>query len=144
MRISTIVISIIIFSGLTIGLSSIYTDMTEKYDVTNTTSSARIRSMNATNQIQATLGSMQNKTTNIAGKVAAFDITAFYDIGTLLFDIPVLIFQIPNILDGMITALAEPALGKLVVPSWFIVMVIGIITAIFVFAVLSMFLKREI
>jgi len=147
MKVSTVIIGMIIFSGLTIGLTSIYTGMVEKYDIRNTTSSAGIVGTNATNQLQTTLSDIENKTVGIAEKMTnPLNIpSAVLDASTLvILDIPRLILEVPNILNAMIMSLSGADIGKVGVPPWFITMIIAIVTVSFIFAILSLYLKRDI
>ena len=148
MKISSIVIAIILIGGVSMGMLTAYSDLTDRYDVLYTPQNTLLNSTNATDM--AWLDETENMNlilSNMSEKVTGFGehglISAFYDSILLLGDIADLLFAAPNVLTSMANSMFEEELG-IAMPSWVQPMFIGIIMAVIVFAVIAIFAKREV
>lgn len=132
MTFQTIIINILIFSGLVIGMTTFYTELHVNYGVDTTDISSFDQTLNATQQIntmEETIRTAQNSP------------AAFVDvIATGTFNTINLIFSTPNIIASILVDI-----GSIVgIPTWVTSLVLGGVATIILMLFLRGIIKLEL
>lgn len=138
MKTATLLIAITVFSGIALGMTSLYSDMQYSYAPTNSSSMTGINALNGTiNDINDDMRSMQNHSIGFGTK-GLTDATKYAD-GMLAFlDLAGILSNIPNIFSSLLMS----SFG-FYVPEWFITLIIVSVTIIVVLNVANMFIRTE-
>jgi hypothetical protein len=139
MEIRSLLISILVFSAVTIGLSNFYTELHQNYGVASPESTAFL---NATSEITETTQEMQEKFSNSSiTNIPTLGIA--YTFVTASYDAVKLAFSTVNVLSTILSEIVSLPLG-FNIPSWFVGIVIGIVIIIVVLSAISAFTKSEV
>ena len=133
MKISTIMINLIIFSGLVTGISLFYLNLGQQYGVTNMKNITTLSRANEANIL------IQNTQANITANQGLLE-KIYHSVG-FVWGALINIVNIPAIFVGLVTDTVN--VFSIPIPIWFITMVVGIFFAIFVFKILSAFTNRD-
>lgn len=140
MRVTSIIISILIVSGVMLGISAFYGDMLSTYNPSNATSTAEFEKFNESfSQINTELDSLEKKTARIADK-GFTDLTLYTDAVMAFVDVGGILVKLPK----MALIFTSQMLNFLpYTPPWFILVVGTTLTLIFLMKVVSIFTKTE-
>jgi len=147
MRLRDIMISLLIFSGITIGLMIFYEETANLYveaypDIVGTYSTNQTFAvLNRTKEIVDITEDMSNKLTSLTNKTNI--LTAVADSFVLTFDFFGLLAQTPNIVIGVFRDTTS-ILTTIGFPGWFLSMMSGIVLVVVIFTIASLFLKGRV
>jgi hypothetical protein len=142
MNLAPILISLILATGVIMGMYSFYNDISIGYHPGDSTEKGNFTQFNVTsNSVNSLMASMQNKTTDLTSK-GILSLSGVYDASIIFIDAIGLIFQTPAILLGFIGGLVSniPWLGGQ--NMWFITSIETIITIVIVMLVVAIIMKR--
>lgn len=140
MRITPLIISIIVFSGVMLGISVYLGGVQLAYNPGGTANSTTFEAFNQSfAKINQTMSSFEDKITGLAESKGPLD--AFMDIGLATIDVLGIMTQLPNLVIVYISQILGFMPG--IVPSWFVVMVTVTIVTIFVLKLVSVVSKTE-
>ena len=149
MKLSSLFIAVLLIGGIATGILTVYGDMVYQYkdfhtptSIADSTNTSHLNwtdsTKNITDATQGISGKIQNITSGDVG------ITAFDDSILLLSDIGkyflVVIGTGTNMLNDMFN---EDRLG-ITLPPWLLPLLIGILLIIVIFAIISIFAKRDV
>lgn len=141
MKIEPILISIVIFAGALIGMSSFYADVSDSYSLANSTPASEFTTFNETfGKLNSTLEDLEKRTTGFYRK-GVFDLSSYYDAVMAFVDVGIIIFQMPGLVSSNISKIFT-VIG-IYVPPWFILMIMSIIGVIFALRVVAIFTKAD-
>lgn len=134
MKVIELVIMMLVFSGAVIGLTSFYTETATSYGA----DTSDISFVNVTQNITSKTDEMKAKLDK-----GESDITAFVDIiVTGVFESVKILFSVPAVFSGLATDTTEAS--GLIVPGWFISLLIIIVTIIVLFAIIKQVTKVDV
>jgi len=145
MRLRDLVIGVLIFSGITVGISIFYETLATEYyqsypDIVGTYSSNKtFATYNRTEEVVNITKEIESKIADIA---QPFDITTIYDSFVLAFNFFSLLLKIPSVVIGTfydaMAIISIPGMG------WFTTMVSTVILVIIIFTIAGLFLKGKV
>jgi len=135
-NLKAIVVTLIIFSGVVIGVSGFYGSLGLRYGV-NTTD---MGFLNRSTAVASTLSDLESK---IKQPTNPLEIAAFIAFGAL--DTAKLTFQSADTLTGIVGDISDPDNigGALAIPAWVSTVLIGLIIVIVIFAILSAWARYD-
>jgi len=139
MKTSSLIISMFIFAGLSVGLLSYYNDFVTPYSNAGLTAppvTATFYSSTNMNQLSDIVNSISIELKNISGKNINLG-TAIIGMGVLFLKIIWFLVQIPALIINVVVDLLNISWVLIPIPQWFISMVSVIITVYVVFRLAS-------
>ena len=140
MKLTPLIISMVALSGIALGVITFYGAAVTTYNPANSTLTAEFDTFNRTfEEYTEKMGQIENKTVGAATKpwsdwTKIQDATlAFLGVGGIILDLPELMISFVNTAGGMLP----------MIPSWFKLMIMTIITIIFALRVAAIFTKTD-
>lgn len=144
MKISDVVLGMIVFIAIIIGFSSFYGTIATVYleEQPDLTYSNMSSTFNSYNEINTHVEEIGNLTTSISKKIQnpLEWISGLGDTAGLFISVGGILGEIPNVMTQWVNSIQS----VIVIPSWFVPMILAIVSTIFVFKIVSIFLKREV
>jgi len=140
MRVTPLIISILVFSGVMLGISLYLGGIQSVYMPGGTANSTTFGAFNESFiKINSTMSSLHEKTAGIASDKPA--LLQYYDILLATVDVFGLMFQMPGIIISYVSLSLQFMVGS--TPSWFLVMIPIVIITIFALKIVSVVTKTE-
>lgn len=136
MKISDLLIGMIIFTGIVAGMGIFYGDLASTYGKTDV---KNLSFINVTSNVTSFYEDLQTNTTNNFGAVGTF----FTSIGIIIGAVTQLA-TFPGVMMGFVNDVTATLVDiGIPIPGWFVNMIIGVITVLVVFLLISFFTNRE-
>lgn len=137
MKISNVLISLLLISGMVAGFYSFFYNLGSSYGITNINDTG-LASINYISTVSNFTDQISTKTTAKSGYLDVI----FTDAG-LIFGVFVQILTLPAILIAAAWDFCNILSSVIIIPAWFIAMVISICSVFIVFKVVEFFTNRE-
>lgn len=139
-EIKGIVVMLLVVSAVLIGMSGFYVDLQNTYGVVNKTESTAF--MNATNRtLQLTKDLQTNLTQSPIAQIPILGVGYSFVVGG--WKALMVSFSVIDITTSLVTDTATLSTG-VSIPTWFISILIGIITVVILFAIFSAITQRDL
>ena len=140
MKLSQMTVSLIIFCGIFVGITTFYTEFAESYDVegidilTNYTSSFN-SSMYDVQDFSTTIKGNMTGSTGLLEKI-------YFSLG-MIWGATMNILKLPEMIAGISTSVINMIGVQVTIPPWFVALLGAVILTYIVFKVLQFFIARD-